>query len=251
MAQAQGNGSRDQQGTQQPRGSSSGGESSTQLARRSQGQETTTPARRSRGLSSSSALSPFFSSSPFHLVRRVFDDMERMMESMFSDFDEALPETAGSLAFVPRIDVTRRGDQIVVHADLPGLSPEDIEIHASEDGLVIEGERRHDAERRQGDAWRSERSYGRFYRLIPLPEGAELDSAQARFENGVLEISVKAPEGRGGRRRIEIQTHTSPQGQALPQEQDPQSASQEGPHHGQNQQSADERQGSGGAEKRT
>lgn len=181
------------------------------------------PPRRFRGLSSPGALSPFFSSSPFHMVRRVFDDMERMMESMFSDFDETLPETSMSFNFVPRVDVTRRGDQILVHADLPGISPEDLEIRASDDGLVIEGERRSDVERREGDIWQSERSYGRFCRVIPMPEGADLDSAQARFENGVLEVSVKAPEGRSRGRRIEIQTR-NPQGQGSLQAQNPQSA---------------------------
>jgi len=255
MTQAQGNGSRDQQGTQgtqQSRANPPGGESSPQLARRNQGQESTTRlARRSRGLSSSLALSPVFSSSPFNMVRRVFDDMERMMESMFSDFDEVLPEAAMSYTFVPRIDVTRRDDKIVVHADLPGLSPEDIEIHASEDGLVIEGERRDNVERRQGEVWESERSYGRFYRLIPMPEGADLESAQARFDNGVLEISVKAPEVRGGRRRIEIQTHNSPHAQGQHQGQSPQSTAQGSQHQGQTSATAGERQESGRAQGRT
>lgn len=255
MTQAQGNGSRDQQGTQgtqQSRANPPGGESSTQMARRNQGQESTTRlARRSRGLSSSLALSPVFSSSPFNMVRRVFDDMERMMESMFADFDETLPETTMSYTFIPRIDVTRRDDKIVVRADLPGLSPEDIEIHASEDGLVIEGERRDEVERQQGDVWQSERSYGRFYRLIPMPEGADLESAQARFDNGVLEVTVKAPEGRGGHRRIEIQTHNTPQGQGQHHGQSPQSPAQGSLHQGQNPPNAGERQESGRAQGRT
>lgn len=239
MAQVQDPGNRGQQSTQQRANQPGGGQSSTQLARRNQNQEAMArPTQRSRALSSSSALRPFISSSPFGMARRVFDDMERMMESMFSDFDELVPETtAMSFNFVPRIDVTRRDDRIIVHADLPGLSPDDIEVHASPDGLVIEGERRYEAERTEGDVWQAERSYGRFYRMIPMPEGVDLDSAQARFDNGVLEVSVKAPEGLAGRRRIEIQARGAQQGQGQRQQQNPQTAG--------------ERQGSGRVQDRT
>lgn len=225
MAQVQGNGNRGQQSTQQRANQPSGGpQSSTQMARRRQDQEVLAPPMRRWGaLSPVSALSPVFSSSPFGMVRRVFDDMERMMESMFSDLDELVPETGVmSFNFAPRIDVTRRDDKIIVRADLPGISPEEIEVHAVEDGLVIEGERRHEAERTEGDVWQSERSYGRFYRMIPMPEGTDMDSAQARFENGVLEVSLKAPaEQAAGRRRIEIQTQSSQQAQGERQGQTP------------------------------
>jgi HSP20 family protein len=208
MAQMQGNGNRTQ-GTQ-PQGNQPQG--SNQMTRRSgseQGSAMARPMNRSRTMSPFAAfrsLSPLMSSSPFGMVRRVFDDMERMMESMIPDMDEMGPEMGGmALDFVPRVDVTRRNENIVVHVDLPGLSPQEVKVEATEDGLIIEGERHHESERTEGDVWQSERSYGRFYRMVPLPEGADLDSVQARFENGVLEIQVKAPQGRGGRRQIQIQ----------------------------------------------
>jgi HSP20 family protein len=215
MAQAQDSGNRTQQSTQQRANQPSGGQPSTQEAM-------TSPTRRSRALSSSLAGRPFLSSSPFGMARRVFDEMDRMMASMFPELDELVPETtAMSFNFVPRIDVTRRDDRIIVHAELPGISPDEIEVHASPEGLVIEGEHRHEAERTEGDVWQSERSYGRFYRMIPMPEGTDLDSAQARFENGVLEISLRAPEGLAGRRRIEIQPRSQQQGQGQRQDQNP------------------------------
>lgn len=235
MAQTQGNGNRNQstqQGTSGQQGD--GGQQSTQMARRTggSGSESTAmarPMRRSRMMSPFSALrmmSPFMASSPFGMVRRMFDDMERMMDSMFSDYDERAPERVEMvLDFMPQIDVSRRGDAIVVHADLPGLSAEDLEVHATDEGLVIQGERRREDERTEGDVWRSERVYGRFSRLIPLPEDADLDSAQARFDNGVLEIQVKAPEGRGRRRQIEIQGRGQGQQQDHAQRQGSQSSS--------------------------
>jgi HSP20 family protein len=143
----------------------------------------------------------------------MFDDMERMMDSMVSGFDDVMPDVAPmgmtGMTFAPRVDVTRRDDRIIVHADLPGMSPEDLEVQVTQDGLVLQGERSQKTDRREDDVWQSERSYGRFYRMIPLPEGTDLDSAEARFENGVLEISLKMTAEQAGRRRIEIQSDSS------------------------------------------
>ena len=74
-----------------------------------------------------------------------------------------------------------------------------------EDGqLVISGERRQEHEERRGGVYRSERSYGTFYRSIPLPDGVNPEQAKAAFKNGVLEITMPAPE-RPRAKRIEIQ----------------------------------------------
>jgi HSP20 family protein len=215
MAQMQGNGNRTQgQPGAQP-SQNRGPDQTTGVARRGaeQGMQTRPMRRAINPFAALRSMSPLMASSPFGMVRRVFDDMERMMESMISDYDEPSSGMAISnvFDFVPRIDITRRGDQILVHADLPGMSPQDLRIHATEDGLVIEGERQLENERRniEGDIWQSERSYGRFYRVIPLPDGADVDNAQARFENGVLEVSIKVPEGQRRGRQIPIQGTSS------------------------------------------
>src|SRR5690606_13808166 len=71
--------------------------------------------------------------------------------------------------------------------------------------VIIQGERQHREEEEREGFYRSERSYGRFYREIPLPEGADTENAQAQYRDGVLEISVKCPALQAGRgRRIEI-----------------------------------------------
>ena len=89
---------------------------------------------------------------------------------------------------------------------LPGLSREDVRIEARDDALLLEGERKSEMEvEEQGGIYRSERTYGRFSREIPLPEAADIEKAQARFENGVLEIEVPLREEASRRRRIEIQ----------------------------------------------
>jgi len=90
--------------------------------------------------------------------------------------------------------------RLIVCADLPGMRKEDVHVELENDQLVIQGERRQESQQ-QGY---SERSYGSFYRVIPLPEGIDPSQAQAHFQNGVLEISLPAPRQNQGR-RIEIQ----------------------------------------------
>jgi HSP20 family protein len=101
----------------------------------------------------------------------------------------------------------------VVRADLPGLKREDVNIEVRDDELILSGERRSEHEESEGGYYRSERSYGSFYRSIPLPEGVDADTAKARFDNGVLEITMQAPQPSGRARRIQIEegARTEPQ----------------------------------------
>jgi len=146
---------------------------------------------------------------PFSLMRRLFDDLERLTGFGAPDTRRGEDRGRGGFPFVPTVEVRRRDDKLVVNVDLPGLSPEDIRITADEGALTIEGERRSEHEEQDGDVWRCERSYGHFQRMIPLPEGADANTAEARFNNGVLEISVPVPEQKAPRRQINIQTGSS------------------------------------------
>jgi HSP20 family protein len=133
---------------------------------------------------------------PFGLMRRLFEDLERLAV--------ARPDSDQPLAFIPRVDVTRRDDKIVVRVDLPGISPDDVTVTLEDGALIVAGERQDDREDHEGDVWRAERTYGSFHRVIPLPDNADPDSVEARFENGVLEIRLRAPEKPRGK-AIEIQ----------------------------------------------
>jgi len=83
-------------------------------------------------------------------------------------------------------------------------------VEVTDDGLMISGERRDENEERGEGFYRSERSYGRFQRLIPLPpDVTDVESAEAKFENGVLEVSLPVPETRSRRREIPVQTAAS------------------------------------------
>jgi len=143
----------------------------------------------------------------------MLEDMDRMFEGLGSTRPGLEGSARGGFAPVwsPAIDVIERDGALVVRADVPGLSSDDIRLEVRDGALVLEGERRQEikVEGEEG-VYRSERMYGRFSRVIPLPESADLDKAAARFENGVLEIEIPLREGAEGR-RIEIRSSSKPQ----------------------------------------
>jgi HSP20 family protein len=107
--------------------------------------------------------------------------------------------------WTPAIEAFQRGNEFVVRADVPGMNRQDLTVEAGDDALTIHGERKqeHD-EDRDGVFW-TERSYGSFTRVVPLPPGTIADSAKASFTNGVLEVVMQAPSAETRRgRRIDI-----------------------------------------------
>ncbi|HEY0969436.1 MAG TPA: Hsp20/alpha crystallin family protein [Gemmatimonadales bacterium] len=112
----------------------------------------------------------------------------------------------GAGQWIPPMEVLQRGNELVVRADLPGLDPEDVEVDIEDDVLTISGERHQESQERQEGFYRSERSYGAFSRSIALPEGVDEEQVNARFENGVLEVTVPVPQQRQRGRRIQVQS---------------------------------------------
>jgi HSP20 family protein len=93
----------------------------------------------------------------------------------------------------PQLEAFQRGNEYVVRVDLPGMKKDDVRIDVTDESITIEGERREEHEEDREGYYRSERRYGTFRRVVPLPEGALADTAKAHFNNGVLEIVVQAP----------------------------------------------------------
>jgi HSP20 family protein len=95
--------------------------------------------------------------------------------------------------WVPRIDVFEKDGQLVVKAELPGMKKEEIEVGFDGGDLTIKGERKAETEVKEDAYYRVERSHGRFYRRIPMPEGVNPDKIEATYNHGVLEIRVPMP----------------------------------------------------------
>ncbi|MFZ0594577.1 MAG: Hsp20/alpha crystallin family protein [Bryobacteraceae bacterium] len=157
------------------------------------------PLSRSRGWDPFFSFTPaeFFSSSPFALMRRMSEEMDRV-------FGQSGGQSAGQNMWYPPIEVAEQNGRLEVRADLPGIKPEDVKVEITGDSLTIRGERKYEHEQQTGRFHRSERRYGEFYREIALPEGANTEQAKAEFRDGVLQVTVPVPEQAGRRREIPI-----------------------------------------------
>lgn len=140
---------------------------------------------------------------PFSFMRRMSEDMDRLLEHFslgrglglgsLADRD-AWSSVAADASWIPEVETFRRGDKLVVRADLPGMKKDDVNVEVNEGMLAISGERCDEREENRDDFFRSERSYGRFYRAIPLPEGVSGDQCDATFKDGVLEVTIPVPK---------------------------------------------------------
>lgn len=153
-------------------------------------------------------LSGAFMSNPFGFMRRMTDEMNRIFESagmgtMLAPFGGSQQSGVGT--WTPQVEVQQRNNELIVRADLPGLKREDVTVEVDDGVLTVSGERRQENQEEGQGFYRSERSYGSFFRAIPLPEGVNEDDISASFDAGVLEVRVPVPEQQPRRgRRVEI-----------------------------------------------
>jgi HSP20 family protein len=149
------------------------------------------------------------------LLRQMTDELGRIFDR---PFDRAFrwpmlrrfefPEPA---TWAPEIDVFERDGRLVTKVDLPGLKKEDVTVEVTDGHLAISGERKTETEETKDNVYRRERSYGSFYRAVPLPEGAKLEDVKATFADGVLEVSVPLPvKAQAKPRTVKIEEGTKP-----------------------------------------
>ena len=98
-----------------------------------------------------------------------------------------------SLTWAPRMDVYEKDDTIIVKAELPGLKKEDVQVEIQGEDLIIRGESKAESEVKDEDYYRIERSFGSFYRRMPLPAGVTAEQIHASLTDGVLEVRIPKP----------------------------------------------------------
>jgi HSP20 family protein len=111
-------------------------------------------------------------------------------------FDRLLDELGRTREheWVPAIDLVRDGGKLVVHADVPGIKPEEIKIEIREGYLTLSGEHEETKEDKEKAYVRRERRYGSFSRSIPLPDGVDAKKVTAKTHDGVLEVTIPLPK---------------------------------------------------------
>jgi HSP20 family protein len=136
-------------------------------------------------------------------------DINRVFENFWRGF--ALPSLgAGGNGFeggvVPRVDLRETDKEVEVVAELPGMDEADVDVSVAEGMLTVRGEKKSEREEDKEGYVLRERSFGRIERMVPLPDGLDLDSAKATFKKGVLTVTIaKTPEAQAAVRRIPVQ----------------------------------------------
>jgi HSP20 family protein len=149
--------------------------------------------------------------SPFR-GRRGFYDPQSEINRMFDDMFGSLMRRPGSqqraqqlTEWAPAIDVLTKDGDLVIRAELPGVKQEDVDIALHNNVLTISGERKVEQEEERGGYHVRERRYGSFSRSLSLPEGIDESKINARYENGVLTVTVEGAAAVHEPKRIQIE----------------------------------------------
>jgi HSP20 family protein len=139
---------------------------------------------------------------PFHNMNTYKQGFERFFDEFLRpDQSEMTPSR-----WLPAVDVSESGEQYFIHAEIPGLSRDEVKITLENNILTISGEKKLDRELKERDFHLTERSHGQFTRSFTLPSRVDSQAIKANFKDGVLEIELpKAPEAKA--REIEIKVN--------------------------------------------
>lgn len=128
---------------------------------------------------------------------RGFENLTRKMNSMLGEFEKGINVEYGG--FAPKIDISEDENKLYLTAEIPGISKENIKLSINQENvLMIKGEKKRE-EKTENEAGekkfvRTERSYGEFMRSFTLPDNIKQESINARFENGILYVSLDKTE---------------------------------------------------------
>jgi HSP20 family protein len=149
-----------------------------------------------------------FVGDPMFAFQRLFDDV-------FRGF--SLPALAGATGtglgalMMPQMDVRETENALRIAIEMPGVSPDDVDIQLDDDLLTIRGEKKLERRDDRENTHFTERTYGTFQRILRLPFKVDPTQVQARFDNGVLTVTLPKPKGREASRRISVQSGTQQQ----------------------------------------
>jgi HSP20 family protein len=130
--------------------------------------------------------------------------LQNRVNSLFRNMNEEnLPLTTAS--FVPAVDIYEDADKLVLKLEVPGIDEKDLDVRIEDNTLTVKGERKFEAEEKEQNFHRIERSYGSFFRAFSLPSTVETDKVQANYNAGVLKLELKKkPEAQPKQIKINV-----------------------------------------------
>ena len=154
--------------------------------------------------------------SPFRGRRGFYDpvsEMNRMFDEMLGGGlarrQGGQQQRAEVTEWAPAIDVVAKDGDLVLRAELPGIKQEDVDITLHDNVLTVSGERKAEQEEERGGYYVRERRYGSFSRSLTLPQGVDEGKIHARYEDGVLEVTVEGAAAVQEPKRIQIEGSSS------------------------------------------
>lgn len=130
--------------------------------------------------------------SPARELLEMADEMNRLMSNVFGDVTRETSFFKGTWS--PAVDISEDKDNFYLHVELPGLKKDDVKVSYEDGILTIRGEKKAEREDKDVNYHRIERSFGMFERSFRVPTRIKEDNIEARFENGVLTITLPKAE---------------------------------------------------------
>ena len=128
--------------------------------------------------------------SPLNRLATLRDEFDRLF-----DFSWPSRDTGLLGGWSPALDVYDDKDNLVITLEVPGMKKEDIEISLHDGMLTVSGERKDEREQTEGQAFRSERYFGKFQRSLSLPTAVDANKVKASYKDGILTIRLPKAEG--------------------------------------------------------
>ena len=130
---------------------------------------------------------------PAREVDSLQSEVNRVFDAFFGGNDS---RRAVGRRWMPAMDLVETADHLVLRADLPGLSRDDVAIEIKDGVLTVSGERKAESEDESQGYYRVERAFGAFSRSLTLPDGIDAQAVDAEFNDGVLEVRIPKPAER-------------------------------------------------------
>ncbi len=128
---------------------------------------------------------------PWGLLNQLHGEFDRFLDTRLRDDDTGVAATSD---WTPAVDIKEESERFVIHADVPGVDPKDIDVHMENGVLTIKGNREGEHKEEREGYKRVERVHGSFFRRFSLPDTADADKISAVAKNGVLEVVIPKQE---------------------------------------------------------